>query len=234
MEDRKLDVWVIYRDPEEVLTALKNLLEHKDEITKESPLRLYVNCYSTFTVDGKPVGRHMDTLLVSNQADMALCLSSARYTDEDLGLISATPEDVVRFLEKNDIPYEVITGQPQMDDIDDPDFPETWLARERYVLEDSIDDSISKGCTDCTVYPETKSKLSMGYYLNNGEYVEIWGLNFNGIVETDNSWTFLINENDERNISIEEAKNILGEKGLNYSIGQDPLGNLASRKQRRL
>jgi len=101
---RKLDVWAIYRDPEHVLDALKIILKNKDEI--KEPLTLFTNCVSSFSIDGKKVDRYMDTLICSEEADIALCLSSARYYDEKLGLISATPEVIAKFLEIG--PDEVI------------------------------------------------------------------------------------------------------------------------------
>ena len=231
MENRKLDTWVIYRDPEEVLTALKKIVDNRELITEENPLRLYVNCYSTFIVNGKVVKRYLDTLLVSDQTDMALCLSSARYEDEDLGIISATPEDITNFLKKNDIPFQPIFclhKENEPENIDDSNFPETWMIRERYVLEDSLNDSINKGCAECVIYPDVKSKLSIGYYKEDGTYDEIWGLNFTGLITTGNSWSFLIDEQDERNVSIEEAKQIIIEKGLSYTIGDNPFENLPS------
>ena len=223
MNYRQLDVWGIYRDPEHVLDALKIIAEHRNEITEENPLKLFVNCTSSFMVDGKKIGRYMDTLICSRQADTALCLSSARYTDEDLGDISATPEDIARFLDKYNIPYQIIAGEAQKDDIDDPKIPEIWMAREKYVLEDSLTESKEKGCTDCVVYPDTNAKLSMGYYLKDGSYYEIWGLNFKGLIETDNSWTFLIDELDSRNLSIEEAEKKNKKKGLKYRVGKTPI-----------
>ena len=212
---RKLDVWAIYRDPEHVLDALKIILDNKEKLSK--PLTLFTNCTSSFIIDGVKVDRYMDTLICSEDADIALCLSSARYYDEDLGgVISATPDIIAKFLDKHDISYEIVVGKPQKDDIDNPIIPEIWMAREKYVLEDSIDESKAKGCTDCCFYTDTNATLSMGYYLNDGTYKEIWGLNYSGLIETGNSWTFLINEGDERNISIGDAKKILDDKGLTY------------------
>lgn len=224
MNNRLLDVWGIYRDPEHVLDALNIIKEHKDEIKK--PLNLYVNCTSSFIVDGEKIGRYMDTLILSKEADIALCLSSAMYMDEDLGMISATPEDIVNFLEKNNIPYQVIVSEAQKDDIDDDKIPEIWMAREEYVLVDSLNESKEKGCTECTIYPKTEACLSMGYNSKDGIYHEIWGLNFKGLIETDNSWTFLIDEEDNRNISLDEAEDIIKKFGLSYTYGYDPLDNI--------
>ena len=232
MNDRQLDTWVIYKDPQEVLSPLKIIWEHKDEILANGPLDLFVNCVSFFEVNGEKVGRYFDTFICSREADLALCLSSARYYDEDLGLISATPEDIAKFLDKHGIPYRIIVGGPQKEEIDNPNLPETWMARERYVLEDSLEQSKENGCTECVLYPSTKAKLSIGYYLN-GEYHEIWGLNFNGLIETSNpdgkdrTWTLLINEGDKRNISIEEARDVIREKGLIIKEGDNPLQDLS-------
>ncbi len=211
---RQLDVWAIYRDPEHVFDALKIILDSKDKIKK--PLTLFTNCVSNFTIDGKKIERNMDTLICSPEADIALILSAARYYDEDLGLISATPEIIARFLDKHEIPYEIVVGEPKKENLDDKDIPEIWMVRERFVLEDSLEESKQKGCTTCNLYSDTSANLSMGYYLSDGSYNEIWGLNYNCLVETDNSWTFMIDENDERNLSNEEVKQIIEEKGFEY------------------
>lgn len=223
MEDRKLDVWGIYRDPEHVLDALKIIVDHKDEIKRKGALKLFTNCTSKFIIDGKNVGRYMDTLICSREADIALCLSSARYTDEKLGEISATPAHIAKFLDKYDIPYEIITGESQKDDIDNPKTPEIWMVREKAVLEESIAESIERGCKDCSIFPKIKSKLSMGYFMQNGEFKEIWGVNFKGLIKTDNSWTLLINEDDKRNLSMDEAKEIITKNGLEIKKEENPV-----------
>ena len=165
----------------------------------------------------------MDTLICSREADTALCLSSARYTDEDLGSISATPEEIAKFLDKHNIPCEIITGVPQKDDIDNPQIPEIWMAREDYVLKDSLAESKERGCENCTIYPSTRAKLSMGYTLKDGSYHEIWGVNFKGLIETQNSWTLLIDELDKRNLSIEDAKKIIAESGFEFTEARSPI-----------
>lgn len=220
MNNRILDVWAIYNEPQEILKPLKYILEHKEEIIKNGPLTLFTNCTSSFLVNGKKIGRYMDTVIYSYESDIALCLSSSRNLDEDLG---ASPEDIARFFDKHGIPYKIVFGEAQKDDIDDQNIPEIWMVREKYVLEDSLNDSKNRGCTDCIVYPNIDSKLSMGYYLKDGTYMEIWGLNFKGLIETDDSWSLLINENDPRNISIEDAIEIIKQNGLSYTIEDNPL-----------
>lgn len=75
-EFRNLDVWGIYRDPEHVLDALKIIAEHKAEITEENPLILFTNCSSKFTINGKEIGRYMDTLICSRPSDIAMCFQA--------------------------------------------------------------------------------------------------------------------------------------------------------------
>lgn len=202
-EFRNLDVWGIYRDPEHALDAIKIIAEHKGEITEENPLILFTNCSSKFTLNGKEIGRYMDTLICSRQADIALCLSSARYTDEDLGSVSATPADIAKYLDKQGIPYKIVGSKfEKKEDKDNPNIKEIWMARELDVLKASLEESKSKGNTKAVIYPDVNAGLSMGYYDENNEYIEIWGINFEGLIETNNSFTFLIEEEDRRNLKI--------------------------------
>lgn len=228
-EFRNLDVWGIYRDPEHVLDALKIIAEHKAEITEENPLILFTNCSSKFTINGKEIGRYMDTLICSRPSDIAMCLSSARYTDEDLGSVSATPEDIAKYLDKQSIPYKIVGSKfakKQNEDKDNPNIKEIWMARELDVLKLSLEESRSKGNNKVIIYPDVNAGLSMGYYDENDEYIEIWGINFKGLLETDNSWTCLIDEEDRRNLKISKYLiNLIKAEGFETEIkeNEEPL-----------
>lgn len=233
--NRQLDVWSIYRDPEHVLDALKIILEHKGEITDENPLTLFTNCVSKFTINGEEVDRYIDTLICSREADIALCLTSARYTDKELGDISATPEDIAKFLDKYNIPYKIVTGKSPEKEIgwykqgedkitvidviekDDRNIPELWMAREEEVIRLALEESASKGCRKCVFYPNIPSNLGMGYYLEDSSYKEVWGIDFKGLVETDNNWTLIIDEGYKDNLNEEDV--IAAIKNLRDSDG---------------
>lgn len=234
-EFKNLDVWGIYRDPEHVLDALKIIAEHQGEITEENPLMLFTNCSSKFTLNGKALGRYMDTLICSRDSDIALCLSSARYTDEDLGLISATPEDIIQYLDKKGISYKIVGSKfSKKEDKDNPKIKEIWMARELEVLKESLAESKSKGNKKAIIYPNVNAELSMGYYDENDEYSEIWGIKFEGLIETDNSWTFLIDGTDKRNVKINKhIINIIKEQGFEIEVreNEEPLISNSDEKQ---
>ncbi len=83
--------------------------------------------------------------------------------------------------------------------------PETWFARSNDVLVDALRESHSKGCDECVFYPNLESELSIGHYSEDGTFEEIWGSKYKGLVETDNNWTFLTNEQYETNMDYQEA-----------------------------
>lgn len=214
MNIRQLDVWSVNKEPIELLTALKNFSDNKDKITK--PLTLFCNCTSSLVIDGVETGRHLDTLIYSDEVDAVLSLAGAPYYDEEHDF-EATPEFIMKYLDFYDIPYKVITAFPQKDVVEDAKIPETWYVREAYVLHESLNDSSKKGCSDCRVYKNSKCNLSIGYVVEDG-YHELWGINGTGVVATDNSWTFLIDENDDRNITVDDALKIITEKGFTYTV----------------
>lgn len=229
MEKSQLDIWAIYRDPQEVLTALKIILERKDAIPKDKPLILFTNCVSKFMIDGKEVERHIDTLIYSEEIDIALFLMADRFEDEELGVFSADASDIARFLDKHNIPYTVVFGENNEIKPNDEDIPEIWFARERYVLEDSLRVSFSKGFNDVTYYPDINSDISIGYYRENGSFFEIFKLHHNGLVDTGDNWTLIISEGFDRNIRKEEVvdiiKNLTDENSNKISINYNELSN---------
>ena len=231
--DRQLDVWGIYRDPEHIYDALRIILEHKDKIN--TPLKLYKNCTSKFIVDGEEIGRYMSTFVCSYEADIALLLSNVereKYItgigkdskEYDLEAI-ATPEIIETFFKKYAIPYEIIDVKNEQTMVNDNEIPETWFARADYVLIDALRESHSKGCDKCIFYPSIDSKLSLGYYLQNGTFEEIWGSDFKGLIETDNNWTFLTNENFHENLNrqgaIQVIESLTDESGKNIDFKYD-------------
>ena len=128
----------------------------------------------------------------------------------------------IKFLDENDIPYEVIVGKDSSLKKDDENMPETWFIREGYVLKESLNNSRDNGCEECIVYPDAKSRLMVGYYTDDNNFHEVWGLHFKGLITTSNSWSLVINEKDPRNISMDEVIKIIEEEGFGYKIGSDP------------
>lgn len=215
--DRQLDVWGIYRDPEHIYDALKIILDSKDKI--KEPLKLYKNCASRFVIDEKEIGRYMSTFVCSQEADIALLLSEAekiKYMDSvgKDGKIHAleaiaTPEIIEIFFKKFGIPYELIDLANEEKKVNDNEIPETWFARADYVVIDALRESHSKGCDKCTFYPKIDSELSVGRYLEDGTFEEIWGTKYKGLIETDNNWTLITDEKFEENLNAQGVINVI-------------------------
>lgn len=210
-KERQLDVWGIYRDPEHVYDALRIILKNKDKI--KEPLKLYKNCASRFIVDGKEIGRYMSTVVWSQEADIALLLSDAEKVkylegvanDEktyDLEAI-ATSEIIEAFFKKYGIPYEVIDFKEEQTKVNDNEVPETWFARSAGVLIEALKESHSKGCDAGVFYPNIDSELLIGHYLEDGTFEEVWGTKYKGLIETDNNWTFITDEEYEMNLDFQ-------------------------------
>ena len=237
--NRQLDVWGIYRDPEHVYDALRIILKSKGQI--KEPLKLYKNCASRFIVDGEEIGRYMSTFVCSQEADIALLLSDAekvKYLEGvgkdgktyDLEAI-ATPEIIEAFFKKYVIPYEVIDFKEQQKKVNDNEVPETWFARSAGVLIEALKESHSKGCDKGVFYPNIDSELSIGHYLEDGTFEEIWGSKYKGLIETNNNWTFLTNEEYEMNLDsqgvVDTIKYLKDENGerINFKYQIDEKGH---------
>lgn len=244
---RKFDIWSVCYDPEETFIALiDGLLRVKQAQEKEEkrtiewePVELVCNCVSVFTIDGKEVFRPIDTLVFSKQFDMALCVTNVSITDEQYGSITVSPEDIRNFFEKYHIPYKLYSGidpkivNPEINTFD-PLIPDIWMARDDSVFESFIDNLKAKNCRDCTVYPQTKASLSVRCYQNKWSSREIFGLNFDSLIEGSNTWALLVSENSDKNISVQQAEEMLTDSGLIYREDVDPMRNLYERAFERI
>lgn len=210
---RQSDVWGINKDPNEIDYPLNVILERKKRITQ--PIKIFTNCSSKFIINGREIERYIGTIIFSKEIDLSLGLMSGENYDDVL-------RKTVKFLDENDIPYEVIVGKDSSLKKDDENMPETWFIRELYVFIEALNNSRDNGCEECIVYPDVKSRLMVGYYTDDNKFHEVWGLHFKGLITTSNSWSLIINEKDYRNISVEEAIKIIEEEGFGYKVGSDP------------
>lgn len=226
---RQLDVWGIYRDPEhlglyktpEALEKLEKDAKEQgkpymetafDIITKayhekpfKKPVWVATNCISKFTLNGKELQRHYDTLLVAEEAGIVVMLASI-IRDEPLG-VNAT--DIINYLEQAQIPYEVGGGVPQ-DDLNDPEIPEVWFANSEDVVRMGVAEAVELGTKHITFDPTAVLNLSIGCISREtGEYIEYFGINGNGLLTTDNNWIMIINEQYEKNVSADRVQEIV-------------------------
>lgn len=219
----QLDIWFINKEPEAIETPLKQIVNNKNKIKKD--LNVFVNCMSRFIVDGKEVERYAGTVVTSTEADIALCVTNnSNVTNEEGVEVNAT-QRIVDTLSEEGIPYRLVFGLKFDDRKENPNIPETWMIREEYVLKDALEDSKSRGDTKCTIYPDSQGVFEIGYYEKDGSFHKVWGVHFKGIIETNSNWALLIQENDKRNMTIEEAIKLVEESGMSYSYGESPVNS---------
>lgn len=211
LKRKKLDPFGLDNDPEHFLGefgALEPLKKHKGKLT------VFTNCASKLTIGGKEYNRFYDTLICSEEADIAFFLSTARYTDEDLGEIRFTVEDLFRYLDKNNMEYEIVEGIYGMPKQDDPDLGELIFARNEEIATLGMNESAELGSYHTKLYPDVEGELCIGMHVKNEEtekteYRELYNLQLKGVIDSGRDITFVVNESNEGNLSKEELKALI-------------------------
>lgn len=160
-----LDLWAIQKDPNELYIALDNI---KNDVI------IFKNCICVFKIGKKLVEtRQFDTIIYSEESDTMIMLMRGG---------KATSDMAEEYLDQHNINYDIVNfiDLPQFEC--DDNMKEFWFAREMYVLENAIDDSIKKAETSCKYDPNIKSKLIFKYLLNNGD-APMLKIVFRGLIE---------------------------------------------------
>ena len=208
-----LDVWAVQSIPDELYTALGQV--------KGGINIIYSNCTCNFKIGNQEVTtRQFDTFLYNEESDILIMLMRGG---------KATKEDMVKYLEENDMEYYEVTFAPPIDEYEDKnDTLELWFARERYVLEDALDDSIDKGVQSCEYYPLLNGSLELGYISNSNDSFDIEGRLFQGLIKTDDKIVLIINQKDnidvngkDRNLDYKEILEVVNSKGFNCTVITD-------------
>lgn len=183
-----LEVWAVQNQKEDFETALKNI-----KPTSRGNI-LYSNCVTRFCIgDQRIKSKEFDTALVSPEND-ALILFMRN------GI--ATVNDVRNYLNKKKIRYhEVAFKEPLVKPhLEKSPSKELWFAREKYVLEDAIEDSKIQGNDTCTYYPKVKGLLQLGYLTETDEFIEVEGRKLHGLIEFPDKIVAVINQRNKRNM----------------------------------
>ena len=224
---RQLDIWAANKNPNDIQYPLGKILERVEEKRKHGeeiePLGVFVNCVSKFTIGDREIERYIDTLVLSKQLDVAFCIMSTRCFDEEFTETTVDIQRVVDFFYDNNIKFKASSGKPLGFKDEKTNIPETWFIREGYVLKEFLNDSRNNGCEECIIHPDIECKIVVGQYsYETGEFHEVWGVNFKGLIATKNSWGLLTNENYPNNLSTDEAIKTIEKEGFSYKVGSDP------------
>lgn len=210
--NHNLDVYAIQ--------GIKEELEFSVSQIKEGFNYVYSNLVCSFIIGNEKITtKCFDTILYNEESDILIMLLRN-------GVVSK--EDLIQELEKNGKEYGEITFD-KMDDEEinlDENLPEFWFAREQYVLEDGLDESINKGILNCEIYPNVYGSITLSYITNHTNMeVPIDGRVLKGVVLLDDKWIFFINQKDNadkkgesRNMDLENIVNVVKEKGLSYTV----------------
>ena len=211
-----LDVWAIQHYPDELETALKNI--------NNGISIIYSNIISRLIIANQTLVINFNTVVYNEQSDILIMLMKGSKVSK---------EDIIKYLENNKKRYVEVTFNPKelYYDVNDSTLPEIWFARESYVLEDAIKDSINKGNMSCTYYPYTFAQLNLGYKDNNKDVIELDGRLCKGIIKFDNvddKIILLINQKDnvdkfnrDRNVNMDKALYFLNKYNINVSMVYD-------------
>ena len=208
-----LDVWAVQTDPTEIYTALEQV---KDGISI-----IYSNCTCNFKIGSQEIStRQFDTFLYNEESDVLIMLMRGG---------KATKEDMIKYLEENGKEYYEVTFADSMDEYEDGnDVSVLWFSREKYVLEDAINDSKSKGINSCEYYPLTTGSLELGYISNTNKPYSVDGRLFNGVVKFEDKLVLIINQpgnvdenGNNRNSWPCNVLDILKENGIECTVIMD-------------
>lgn len=212
-----LDIWAIQFYGNELYNALSN-------IKKEGPNILFTNCMSQLKI-GKNniISRQFDTCLYSEENDLLILL----MRDGE-----KTSQDIRDYLNERGIPFhEVIFSNLEDKYKNDPEVPELWFAREKYVLEDAIKDSKEKNNYSCVFYPNVNSKLSIRYHNERELSIPLDKRLFKGLIKFDDKLVLMINQGDVRNMNTQDIISTLMSHGLIIDIDYSKEPNNISNEQ---
>lgn len=198
------DIWAIQYYPEVLQTALEKIKTGEKVI-------LYKNCSSKFKIGDKLISnRQFDTILYSEESDLLILLMRGG---------KATYEQIIIFLSKNKINYiEQDLKEINKEDYEDgDDIPELWFAREKYVVQDGINESKEKGIKKLKYYKNVQSQLLIG---NNDKYETI-ELRCKGIIQLKDKLIMIINHNYNKNMSEQQVIDCIINSNIQYEIDED-------------
>ena len=214
-----LDVWAIQSDKNEMYDAL-------DQIKTDGDVIIYTNLVCEFTIGGEKVkSREFDTIVSSDQNDF-------------LGMFMrkgpATKQDIMEYLDRKGIKYTEITFAPSICDYNDDNLiMPIWMAREAYVLEDALKDSIATNDTNFDYYPEINADIDLSYLTNKDrKRYSVDGRVFTGALISSNKVILLVSQGAEGNLTTDETIEILDKYNINYNIRKNEeftLENLKSK-----
>ena len=199
MADTNYDIWAIQNNPEEVYQAVAGLENSQDNL-------LYNNLRSSIRVGDRKLQVRFDTALFCGEEErLILLMKNGKLSREEFKSI---------LIEKN-IPFNEITfleTQPVVQD----DLKEIWFAVDRFVLDEALLDSRSKGIDVCEYYPDLGGVLELRFLSGEGRYQTLHKQPIRGAMLLDDKIVLLLSQSHKRGIKFQQALTAL------YGAGMTP------------
>lgn len=206
--DMNLDVWAIQYYKEELQNALANIKKESRENI------LFTNCLSNLRIGSNNINTtKFDTVLFSKDSDTLILLMKD-------GEAKAT--DIKKYLLENDIIFHEVNFAFEDQSENKDTLKELWFAREKYVLDDALNDSKNKGINSCTYYPNITGELELKYQTNNKKIENLAGImNIKGIINFEDKNVLLIDNQSEININAIQIFKSLSDGGVSVNVDLD-------------
>lgn len=205
MENRNLDVWAVQYEPQELEMALSNLKVKGNTI-------LFTNALCRFKLgDVEIKSRQFDTFLYSEENDLLVMFMWGG---------KVTTKDIKKYLDSNNLYYNEVVLAPSIIEYEDGyKIPSLWIAREEYVVEDALKESIKNGRKlECQYYPNLIGSLDLSYLTNSSDSVSIDGRSFKGLMQLEDKIILLVSQNDKRNMNVKSTCELLEKLGFQYTL----------------
>ena len=201
MKRKVLDIWAIINYPKELYTALAQL---KTDVT------IFENVICEFRIGAHVLqNRQFDKIIYSEESDTIILLTRGG---------KATIEQAEKYLQEHKIDYNKVVFIEDTTPYEDDGSKEYWFARDLYVLEDALNDSLNKGLKDCEYDATLKACLTFKYLGKNDRKYQLIKIPFKGMLELDDKFILITNSKYNKNITYDMVLDTLDKKGFETGV----------------
>ena len=204
MEKSNLDIWAIEKDKDEIFLALENIKDSDTNI-------LFNNCMTRVKLGSKRLKIAFDTVFYSEDSDTLILLMKN-------GPLSV--DEFKTILDNKDISYNEVCFYPLDLRKRSTSEKEIWFAREKYVLEDALKDSLEKGIASCRYYPTLTGNMDFSYFISRTRMKSFDSQHIKGVIEFEDKIVLFISNGYSKNITQQEALEILANSSITAIIDE--------------
>ena len=220
MNEKVLDIWAIQNNPNEIYSALKNITHD---------VVIFKNLLCKFKIGNNKISsRIFNNVIYSEGSDTFIMLQQGS---------EATIEEVEKYLNAHEIDYNIVNFMHVNQTQTSGDNKEFWFARESYVVEDAIKDSVEKGNNSCKYCPSIKSSIIFKYpvlkKIYDSDVLNATQLNdevllkisFRGLIEFEDKYILPTLSLHQKNLHFKDIMKLLNENNIDVNVDEN-LNNL--------